>query len=120
MMTISEHSTATDFFFFLVFLVQGSHKCLVKNILHPLLCESRALNIGDSSKLTGKPLALLSVHWLLRFLLQVSDCSRIGPEVHLSANEQEGRLAPVLLDLGHPLLPHIVVRVGVDDGARDP
>ena len=53
------------------------------------------------------------------FLTQVSDCCRIGPEVHLSANEQEGRLAPVLLDLGHPLLLHVVVRVGVDDAEAD-
>ena len=38
---------------------------LVKNILHPLLCESRALNIGDSSQLIGQPPPFLNVHWLL-------------------------------------------------------
>ena len=53
------------------------------------------------------------------YLTQVGDCSRICPEVHLGAHEQEGRLTPVLLDLGHPLLPHIVVRVWVDDAEAD-
>ena len=52
-------------------------------------------------------------------LTQVSDCSWIRPAVHLCANEQEGRLTTVLLDLGHPLLPHVVVRVGVDDAEAD-
>ena len=61
------------------------------------------------------------VHYSLNivYLTQVSDCSRICPEVHLSANEQEGRLAPVLLDLGHPLLLHVVIGVGVDDAEAD-
>ena len=52
-------------------------------------------------------------------LTQVGDCSRIRPEVHLGSNEQEGRLTTVLLDLGHPLLPHVVIRVGVDDAEAD-
>ena len=61
------------------------------------------------------------VHYSLSivYLTQVSDCSRICPEVHLSANEEEGRLAAVLLDLRHPLLSHVVVGVGVDDAEAD-
>ena len=49
---------------------------LVKNILNSLLCESRTLNIGDSSKLFGKLFALLSIQRLLWSLLwNVNLCS---------------------------------------------
>ena len=52
-------------------------------------------------------------------LTQVHDFSRVVPEVHLCADEQEGRLTPVLLDLRHPFLPHVVIRVRVDDAEAD-
>ena len=54
-----------------------------------------------------------------RYLTQVHDFSRVVPEVHLCADEQEGRLTPVLLDLRHPFLPHVVIRVRVDDAEAD-
>ena len=57
--------------------------------------------------------------WCVVQLTQVHDFSRVVPEVHLCADEQEGRLTPVLLDLRHPFLPHVVIRVRVDDAEAD-
>ena len=51
------------------FLQYFSNCHLVKDIFHPLLGQSGALNISDSSELTSEPLALFSADWLLLFLL---------------------------------------------------
>ena len=51
------------------FLQYFSNCHLVKDIFHPLLGESGALNVSDSSQFTSKPLALFSADWLLLFLL---------------------------------------------------
>ena len=51
------------------FLQYFSNCHLVKDIFHPLLGQSGALNVSDSSELTSKPLALFSADWLLLFLL---------------------------------------------------
>merc|ERR1719204_1741737 len=118
---ILEKSTTTLFWRYGVFLVQGSHQSLIEDILHPLPGEGGALHVHLGSQVGGQLLALSLADRLLCLLLQISYRCRVCPEVHLSADEEEGdgSRSPVGLDLRNPLLPHVVVRVGVDDAEAD-
>merc|ERR1719204_1230276 len=110
---ILEKSTTRLFWRDRVFLVQGSHQSLIEDILHPLPGEGGALHVHLGSQVGGKLLALSLADRLLCLLFQISYRCWVCPEVHLSADEKErdGSCSPVGLDLGNPLLPHVVIRV---------
>ena len=80
----------------------------VKDVLEALLGEGRALDVLDGAELPGQPLALLAGDRPLLLPLELLEHLGVVPEIDLRADDEARDAGTVVVDLGEPLLLHVL------------
>mmetsp|Transcript_34394 Transcript_34394/g.86365 ORF Transcript_34394/g.86365 Transcript_34394/m.86365 type:complete len:205 (-) Transcript_34394:415-1029(-) len=88
---------------------------LIEHLLQALLCERRALHVGNCPNLLCKVLSLATIDGCMSFLFQTVNRLLVFPQVQLCANKNNFGVGAMMRDLGPPLRFHVSERCGTDD-----
>lgn len=100
-------------------LLEAGQDGRVERILQVLLGERRALGEAHRAQFLGEPPALLGVHGPLLVLCQVDQHLDVLLQVHLGADQHQGRVGTVLADLGNPPLDQVPEGAGPDHAVAE-
>jgi len=96
--------------------VEDSADGLLEDGLETSLVERRALNVLDGADGLAHVETLLEGDGGEALLGETGNGLRILTKIELGADQEEGRIGAVVLDLGVPLGLHVLERSGRDDG----
>jgi len=85
----------------------------------PFACSCRTFDVGVRLDVSGCALTFLCAHKLCFWRGKIRCCVRIGSEVFLGADEDDGRLGAEETDFRSPLLNDVRQAVGVIDTEAD-
>lgn len=100
---------------------------LVKDVLESLLGQGRALDVLDSTELSGHSLTIFSLDGLHLLLTELAENGVLlvvalllrWAQIELGTDNQARDARAVVVDLGEPLLADVLEGSGRDDGEAD-
>lgn len=106
--------------------LEGSDDGLVKDVLESLLGQGRALDVLDSTELSGHSLTILSLDRLHLLLAKLTEYGVLvvtlllrWAQIELGTDNQARDARAVVVDFGEPLLADVLKGSRRDDGEAD-
>lgn len=106
--------------------LEGSDDGLVKDVLESLLGQGRALDVLDSTELSGHSLTILSLDRLHLLLAKLAEYGVLvvtlllrWAQIELGTDNQARDARAVVVDFGEPLLADVLKGSRRDDGEAD-
>ena len=100
---------------------------LVKDVLESLLGQGRALDVLDSTELSGHSLTVLSLNWLHLLFTKLAENGVLlvvalllrWAQIELGTDNQARDARAVVVDFREPLFANVLERSRRDDGEAD-
>ena len=108
---LQQLTTPTSVILIIGTFVQCGSDRLVKDVFESILSQRRALDVRFGAQLLGHVTSVVD----LQYLTHLGQHAFVVPQISLGADQQEGCIWNMVLDLGDPFRLYILVRRPRDD-----